>query len=65
MAEQKLLKMKNGHHLEAAGFMKLPFPFLNSVEDSVSSHIDGYCGDFYVEHIAILWIVYSKWLIYL
>ena len=49
--------MKNGHHLQAAGFTELQHPFLKSVEDSVSSHIDGSFGDFYLEHIVILRIV--------
>ena len=52
--EQKIIRMKNANHLEAAGFTELQFPFLKSVEDSVSIHIDGSFGDFYLEHIVIL-----------
>ena len=39
---------ENGNHLKAAGFTELQFPFLESVEDSVSLQIDGSFGNFYL-----------------
>ena len=46
MAEQKWLKMKNGHHLEAAGLIKLKKASLKSENYSVLSQIDGFFGYF-------------------